>query len=94
MTTLTTAGKQALKTRAHILKPLVIIGEKGLTETVLAEIDRALFDHELIKIKIVTPEKDLASEFVATIEADLKAVKVQSIGRIVVLYRKSSKKAK
>ena len=51
---LTSAQRQALKARAHDLRPVVLLGAAGLTEMVLREIDRALVSHELIKVKVPT----------------------------------------
>ena len=49
---LTSQKKQQLKAQAHKLNPVVMLGDKGLTENVLAEVDIALAAHELIKVKI------------------------------------------
>jgi RNA-binding protein len=92
MKTLTASGKRALRAKAHALKPVVIVGEKGVTDTVLQEIDRALFDHELIKVKIAASDQEEFSGQVEAIESKLSLEVVQKIGHIVVLYRKSSKK--
>src|SRR5699024_8825938 len=50
---LNSASRQALKRQAHHLKPIVQTGARGLTSAVTAEVDRALFDHELVKIRLV-----------------------------------------
>ena len=55
---LTEQEKRSLKKQAHSLKPVVIIGANGLTENVLAEINRALDDHELIKVKIASSNRE------------------------------------
>ena len=49
---------QYLKGVAHSLKPIVLLGNNGLTEAVVAEIDYALNHHELIKVKIPTDDKE------------------------------------
>ncbi len=89
---LTTKEKQALKAKAHHLKPIVIIGGKGLTDTVMAEIDRALYDHELIKIKIHGQEKDVRKAVCADICQELNAELLQLIGNTGILFRRSTKK--
>ena len=53
MTKLKGAQKKYLKSLAHKLKPVVFIGQKGMTETLSTAIDQALNDHELIKIRFV-----------------------------------------
>ena len=58
MTTLNSKQKQRLKAKAHILKPIVMLGQAGLTENVLVEVDRALETHELVKVKISESDRD------------------------------------
>lgn len=88
---LTPKGRQILKARAHALKPVVLIGNHGLTEAVLKEIDRALFDHELIKVRIASNDRDERKAAFAEICEQTKAEIVQNIGNIGVLYRPSEK---
>jgi RNA-binding protein len=90
---LTPAQRQYLKGLAHPLSPVVIIGEKGLTESVKAEIDRALNAHELIKIKAGSNEKDTRSRWLEEICQLLDAAAVQHIGKILVVYRAAEKPA-
>ena len=59
--------RQALKKQAHHLKPVVQSGAAGVTDPVLAEIDRALTDHELVKIKLVADDKPAFKADVATV---------------------------
>ena len=91
MIRLTPAQRQYLKGLAHPLSPVVIIGEKGLTESVKAEIDRALKAHELIKIKAGSNEKDTRSQWLDEICQLLDASAVQHIGKILVVYRSAEK---
>lgn len=88
---MTPARKKQLKSKAHTLKPVVIIGQSGLTESVLNEIDIALNVHELIKIKI-RAEKPQRVQFSEEIIAKLDASHIQHIGQIIVLYRKNPQK--
>ncbi len=84
---LTPKQQQALKAKAHHLNPVVIIGDKGLTENVFAEIDIALSHHELMKVKINGADKTqrtvIADEIVDKLECEL----VQHIGRVLILFR-------
>lgn len=83
--------KKQLRADAHTLKPVVMIGQAGLTPAVLAEIEIALDVHELIKIK-VRAERDARKEIVAAICLGTRADLIQSIGQIAVVYRKNPKK--
>ncbi|MGQ0546443.1 MAG: YhbY family RNA-binding protein [Betaproteobacteria bacterium] len=76
-----------LKARAHKLEPVVIIGAKGLTDEVLAEIDRALKAHELIKVRAVL-ERDQRDAALKQVCESTGAQPVQQVGKIFVLYRK------
>ena len=83
---LTPKARQALKRRAHALKPVVLMGRKGLTDAVLAEIDRSLEAHELIKVRLSGDREErrhLASQIASHVGAEL----VQLIGKVAVFYR-------
>jgi RNA-binding protein len=77
-----------LKTKAHNLNPVVIIGQSGLTEAVIAEVELALNHHELIKIKI-RAERDDRKTISEQIFKLTSAVKIQAIGQVLVIYRKN-----
>ena len=81
-----------MKTRAHELKPVIMIGQAGLTEAVLKEIELALDTHELIKVKI-RAERDDKKLIQQQICSDTKAELIQSIGQISVIYRKKTEQA-
>jgi RNA-binding protein len=81
------ARKKQLKAQAHSLKPVIIVGQSGLTESVLKEIEITLDTHELIKIKI-RAEKEPRKQVRDQITAKTKAELIQSIGQIIVIYRK------
>lgn len=84
---LTTRERAALKARAHALEPVVRIGHAGVTDAVVAEIDRALEAHELIKVKIGEGDRDERTVHAATIGARTGAAVVQRVGRVVILWR-------
>ena len=81
------ATRRALRARAHSLDPVVIIGNQGLTQGVITEIDRSLKAHELIKIRIAGAEHDARSLMFEEICEKTGAVPVQHIGKILVIYR-------
>lgn len=85
---MTPAERKVLKTRAHRLEPMVIIGGKGLTAEVVAEIDRALKAHELIKVRAPAAERDAREQMLSAICEQTGAQAVQQIGKVFVLFRK------
>lgn len=80
---------QYLKGVAHSLKPIVLLGNNGLTEAVVAEIDYSLNHHELIKVKIPTDDRETKGLIVEAICRETQATKVQVIGKTLVIYRQS-----
>ena len=74
--------------RSHDLHPVVMIGNKGLTDTVNNEIEIALNAHELIKIKIAGQDREGRSALLSTISEVHKATLIQEIGMIGIFYRK------
>lgn len=88
----TTKYKQELKGKAHKLRPIVMVGNNGLSETVNMEIDRALNDHELIKMRINADDRELRRELFAEICQTHHAELIQQIGKIGVIYRKNEEK--
>ncbi|NSL18074.1 ribosome assembly RNA-binding protein YhbY [Tatlockia micdadei] len=87
-----TAFKQALKAKAHHLKPVVLLGAKGLTPAVIEETNVALLAHELIKVKINGVEKEDRQVISAELCTQLHAELVQLIGNTAILYRKNEEK--
>lgn len=81
---------QHLKSLAHHLNPVVMIGNNGLTEGVLAEIELSLAYHELIKVKIAGEDRDTKNLIADAIVRETGAVNVQIIGKILVIYRPSA----
>lgn len=76
------------KSLAHHLKPVILVGQKGLSENVFNEINIALDVHELIKIKIATEDRDEFRDMAQQICDQTTAELIQTIGRTVVVYRK------
>lgn len=83
-----TLFKRSLKAQAHHLKPVVLLGAKGVTDAVIAETDNALQAHELIKVKINGAERDARATMTQQLCEQLKAELIQVIGNTAVLYRK------
>ena len=80
-----------LRSLAHHLKPVVWVGQHGLRDSVLEEVEIALEAHELIKVKLAA-EKAERAQMIETIVAATGAVPVQHIGQIAVLFRRNEKK--
>ncbi len=83
---------QYLKGLAHPLKPVVQLGNNGLTEGVLAEIENALSFHELIKVKVPSDDKEEKRLIMEAIIGETKAMQVQAIGHVLVMYRQGDEK--
>jgi RNA-binding protein len=79
--------RRALRAAAHHLKPVVSISQKGLTATVMAEIDRSLKAHELIKLRLYGIEREDREALSSEICGTLDCVDVQHIGNLLVLWR-------
>jgi len=87
MDDLSAAEKKDLKARAHNLNPILQLGEKGLTDAVVAEIDRALAAHELIKVRAAPLNRDEREVALASICERTNAHPVQHIGKMLIVYR-------
>ena len=85
------AQKKNLRGLAHHLKPIVTVADKGLSESVIAEIERALLDHELIKIKL-RADRVSRKSWEQQISEVCQAELVQSIGQTACFYKKHPKK--
>ncbi len=82
-----------LKAESHRLKlkPVVMIGQHGLSENVINELEQSLAHHELIKVRIPALEKNEKKELVNTICQKLNSESVQTIGHVTVLFRQNPK---
>ena len=84
---LSQAQKKAFRSIGHHLDPVVMVSENGLTEGVLAELDRALTDHELVKVKLALAEREDRAAVLETLVAESGAELVQKIGKVALFYR-------
>ena len=84
---LTPGERKELRARAHHLDPVVMIGEAGLTESVLAEARRAIEVHELIKIRVFGDDRELRQSMMTQLCEALACAPVQMIGKLLVVYR-------
>jgi len=82
-----------LRAKCHDLKAVIMMGQKGLTEEVLSEMDIALNYHELVKIKLSVDDRELRKQLIAEICDKTQAQEVQSIGKTLSIYRVNPDKA-
>lgn len=87
MLKLTPAERSELRSEAHGLKPIVLIGDAGLSPAVLKEIDAGLNAHGLIKVRVFGDDREARSAMYDTICSELSAAPVQHIGKLLVIYR-------
>ena len=79
--------RRALRGRGHALHPVVTIGDRGLAESVVTELGIALDAHELIKVRLPAMDRDERAALSDEIVTITGATRVQSIGRVILLYR-------
>lgn len=82
-----------LRAKCHDLKPVILMGQKGLTEEVLNELDNALNYHELVKIKLSVDDRLARAQMIADICEKSQSEEVQSIGKVLSVYRVNPDKA-
>ncbi len=87
MLNLTPAERSELRSQAHGLNPVVMIGESGLTPAVIKEASAALDAHGLIKIRVFGDDREARIAYYETLCSELGAAPVQHIGKLLVLYR-------
>ena len=88
---LSDAQKRHLRGLGHHLKPVVWVGQHGLSDGVMLEIEQALDSHELIKVKIAA-DRDTRSASIVAICTKTGAEMIQGIGQMLVLFRRNPKK--
>lgn len=89
---LTKSQIKYLRSLAHTLKPVVMIGQNGLTENVMTEIWNALEHHELIKLKLNLGDRQARDEALQKIIEETRSSLIQRIGNIAVLFRRNPQK--
>jgi RNA-binding protein len=84
---LTNKERAHLKARAHALEPVVHVGNSGVTDTLMAEVERALTAHELIKVKVGTDDRAARVAIGDEICARTGATAVHRVGKVVIMWR-------
>jgi len=90
--TISDKQRRWLKAQSHHRKPVVTVGQAGITEAVLAELEGALAHHELLKVKVAAGERGLRDALIERMVGALEAELVNRIGNVAVLYRANPKK--
>lgn len=91
---LTSKQLRELRALAHDLKPVLRVGKNGYGSSLKLELDQALTAHELIKVKFEREASIEPQELAEQAAVDLGSVKVGSIGRTLILYRRHPKQPK
>jgi RNA-binding protein len=86
---ITSEQKKAMRSIGHNLNPIVTIAGNGLSEGVLEELNRALDDHELIKVKLAIGERDIRAQVITSMVEATNAELVQTIGKVALIMRRN-----
>jgi RNA-binding protein len=86
--------KRYLRSLAHSLDPVIIVGQKGVTPSLLKEFDGALAHHELVKVKLADADRDDRAETIELLREGSNAEVVQTIGRVACFFRRNPKQPK
>ena len=86
---LTKEQKKYLRTLSHDLKTIIWVGQNGLNENVMQEINYALDHHELVKIKIRAGDRKLREQTATEIRESTGSETIQKIGNVISLYRQN-----
>ena len=84
--------KKFLRGRGHQLKPVIMVGDAGLSEPLLAEFESTLDHHELLKVRVRVGDRDARDEIIAMLCEKGRAELVQRIGNVALLYRPNPNK--
>ena len=91
-TALSNPQKRYLRGLAHDLKPVVMVGAKGITPSLVAELHQALEQHELVKVKVAAEDRETRDGWIADLAGQSASELVSRIGHTAVLYRHSTDK--
>lgn len=94
MTTLSEKQRKHLRGLGHDLKPIILIGNAGLTDAVVAETTRALEDHELVKIRVSGMDREARDTALESLATRTKSEMAGKIGHTALLYRRNPQKTR
>ena len=84
---LAASQKRYLRSLAHAIKPVILVGAKGVTPALLAELGNALEHHELVKVKVAAEDRDERDAWIASIAGGADAALIQRVGNVATLFR-------
>ena len=91
---LTEVQKKALRGLGHSLKPLIMVGDAGMSESLLAEFEATLTHHELVKVRVRVGDRQERDEIIKQFCKAGPAALIQRVGNIALLYRQNPEKKK
>jgi len=91
---LTERQKKFLRRTAHDLKPVITVGDKGITDALIAELETTLEHHELIKVRFRVGDRDARDAAIEKLVSTVKAILVSRVGNIAALYRPAQENPK
>lgn len=91
---LTENQKKTLRSYGHKLKPVVMVGDRGVTEGVLRELDNALAHHELIKVRVRGGDRDSRDSMIRELTDAGQATLIQRVGNVALMFRRNPKDPK
>ncbi len=86
---LTKPQQKFLRSLGHDLKPVVMLGQHGMSENVMKEVEIALLRHELIKIKLAVGDRDLRDQLIEQIVSESHASVIQKVGNMLLIFRRN-----
>jgi RNA-binding protein len=89
---LTTAQRTHLRRLGHPLEPIVLVGQNGLSPNLVAELGRALDDHELVKVRARVGDRALRDEILDELATSTGSEIVQRVGHVALYYRRNPEK--
>lgn len=91
MLQISSSQRRFLRGLAHSLNPVVMIGQQGLTPSVVKEVKLSLEHHELIKIRVLGDDRELREQWLTQLCEELEAAPVQHLGKLLVLFKPADK---
>jgi RNA-binding protein len=91
---LTERQKKFLRREAHNLNPVVTLGDKGITDALIKELNAALEHHELIKVKVRAGDRDSRDQIITELTSGANAILISRVGNVAAMYRPRKKDPK
>jgi len=89
---LNAAQRTHLRRLGHAIEPVVLVGQNGLSANLIAEFERALNDHELVKVRARVGDREMRDEILDGLAKAARAEIIQRIGHVALYYRRNPQK--